>query len=134
MRQPLSDRRDMSDLNTPILLLATAHPDKAIEFYRDVLGLRLTSDEQWALVFDIGGVMLRIQKVDRVADAQYTVMGWAVADISQTVADLATRGVAFQQYPHLPQDEQGIWSTPDGAKIAWFHDPDGNTLSLTQHP
>jgi hypothetical protein len=63
----------------------------------------------------------------------WTVLGWAVPDIEATLAELAGRGVAGLRFENLPQDEQGIWTTPDGSKVAWFHDPDGNTLSITQH-
>ena len=76
--------------------------------------------------------MLRIQKVERVARASYTVLGWAVGDIRSTVAALSKAGVAFRRYEGLDQDEIGVWHSPNGALVAWFEDPDGNTLSLTQ--
>jgi len=76
--------------------------------------------------------MLRIQKVEQLTPAQHTVLGWGVADIHATVKGLAGKGVAFERYGFLPQDDSGVWTSPVGAKIAWFKDPDGNTLSLTQ--
>ncbi len=76
--------------------------------------------------------MLRIQKVDRVAKVPYTVLGWAVRNMRSTVRRLAKAGVAFQRYEGLAQDEDGVWRSPGGALVAWFQDPDGNTLSLTQ--
>ena len=116
--------------------VATAHPAKAINFYRDILGpvlhLRLTEDTPFALVFDCGGTMLRVQKVEKIAPAQYTSLGWQVSDIRATIRSLSAAGVKFSRYPGLPQDDDGIWTTPDGSQVAWFNDPDGNILSLTQ--
>lgn len=119
-------------LTTPITFLATKHAEAAREFYGDVLGLTLVSDERFALVFDLAGSQLRIQKVEKVVPAPYTVLGWSVADIRSTVEELERRGVVFERF-HLPsQDERGIWVSPAGAKVAWFRDPDGNTLSITE--
>jgi catechol 2,3-dioxygenase-like lactoylglutathione lyase family enzyme len=115
-----------------IAFVGTARPDAAIAFYRDALGLPLVADEPFALVFDAHGVMLRVTKVDAVAPAPYTVLGWRVPDIRAAVVELGGSGVAFERYPGMPQDELGIWASPSGAKIAWFRDPDGNVLSLTE--
>lgn len=112
--------------------IATQDPKRAIAFYRDTLGLGLVADEPHALVFDTGGTMLRVQKVDRAVVPPYTVLGWAVSDIRATVRALAAKGVQTQRYEFLPLDEHGIWATPTGERVAWFKDPDGNTLSLTQ--
>jgi len=117
-----------------IAFVATTDADRARAFYEDVLGLRLVADELFALVFDANGTMLRIAKVPELAPARHTVLGWAVADAAATVARLAAAGVKFERYDGLPQDDLGIWATPDGARVAWFRDPDGNTLSLTQFP
>jgi hypothetical protein len=76
--------------------------------------------------------MLRISKVGELAPAPYTVLGWKVPNIRVTVEDLMSGGVTFERYKDMPQDELGIWTTPDGHKVAWFKDPDGSTLSLTQ--
>ena len=106
---------------------------RAKKFYRDTLGLRLASEElPFALVFDVQGTMLRVTIVADVATAQYTVLGWQVADVAATVKGLQKAGVAFQRYKGIKQDELGIWKSPSGARIAWFQDPDGNLLSLTQ--
>ena len=115
-----------------IAFVATTQPEKARVFYSEVLGLRLVEDTPYALVFDANGTMLRIQKVQMLTTAGHTVLGWHVADMHEAVEVLQKRGVTFERYPGLPQDEQGIWTTPDGNKIAWFTDPDGNTLSLTE--
>lgn len=117
-----------------IAFVATARAAAALAFYRDVLGFTLQEDAPHALVFEAFGTMLRIQKVEHLEPQPFTALGWAVADIRAEVDALAARGVAFERYGFIPQDDEGIWTTPDGAKVAWFHDPDGNTLSLTQFP
>jgi catechol 2,3-dioxygenase-like lactoylglutathione lyase family enzyme len=101
-------------------------------FYGNVLGLRLISEDNFALVFDANGTMLRVAIAERVAAAPYTVLGWEVGDIQTTVRDLARAGVRFERYPGMPQDEIGIWTSPSGARVAWFKDLDGNTLSVSQ--
>src|SRR5580700_11452119 len=112
---------------------ATTDPDRAKAFYRDKLGLRLVSDEQYALVFDAAGTMLRVQKVKEVPEAKYTALGWEVPDIAAKVDELRAAGVKFEIYGFPGQDEKGIWTPPGSTtKVAWFKDPDGNILSLTQ--
>lgn len=115
-----------------IAFVATRHPDRARSFYRDVLGLQLVGDDPFALVFDANGTMLRVQKVESLDPAPYTTLGWEVPEIAAAVDELAGKGVEFARYEGLGQDPRGIWTAPSGAKIAWFQDPDGNTLSLTQ--
>ena len=114
--------------------VATTDPARAKGFYRDVLGLRLVEEEPpFALVFDAHGTILRVTTVQELAPAKYTVLGWSVPDIAGTVKQLQAAGVAFERYEGLGnQDEQGIWTSPTGARVAWFKDPDGNTLSVTQ--
>jgi catechol 2,3-dioxygenase-like lactoylglutathione lyase family enzyme len=119
--------------NAPVMaFLATASSERARAFYTDVVGLRFVADEPYALVFDAGGTMLRIQKAESVTVAPYTALGWRVTDIRAAVADLAKRGVVFERYGFMDQDDAGIWTAPDGPKVAWFKDPDGHTLSLTE--
>ena len=114
--------------------IAAADPGRAKTFYRDTLGLPLVSEEMpFALVFDAHGTMLRVTFVEKVNPAGYTVLGWNVPDIVAAAKALAAAGVGFERYPGMAQDEHGIWSAPGGAKVAWFKDPDGNTLSLSQH-
>jgi len=109
--------------------------DRAKAFYRDTLGLRLVSEEPpFALVFDANGIMLRLAMGKEIPPARGTVLGWQVPDISATVKDLARAGVRFERYQQMKQDELGIWTTPTGAKVAWFKDPDGNILSISEHP
>jgi catechol 2,3-dioxygenase-like lactoylglutathione lyase family enzyme len=122
----------MKHLDKPVLFVATAKVESSRAFYERVLGLAFVADEPYALVFRIGRSMLRIQKVDRVPKVPYTVLGWAVRNIRSTVRRLTEAGVAFQRYDDLAQDDDGVWRSPGGARVAWFQDPDGNTLSLTQ--
>ncbi len=105
---------------------------RAKQFYHGTLGLSLDDDGQIALVFRSKNAMLRVTKVEELNPATYTVLGWKVDNIAREVRELMQRGVVFERYPGLPQDGLGIWTTEDGSKVAWFKDPDGNTLSLTQ--
>jgi catechol 2,3-dioxygenase-like lactoylglutathione lyase family enzyme len=108
---------------------------RAKEFYRDTLGLRLLSEEPpFALVFEANGIMLRLGMGKEVPPFRGTVLGWEVPDVAAAVRDLERAGVQFERYPQLPQDELGVWSAPGGAQVAWFKDPDGNTLSLSSRP
>jgi catechol 2,3-dioxygenase-like lactoylglutathione lyase family enzyme len=112
--------------------VATKDPANALKFYQDTLGLTLVSDDPFAIVFDANGTMLRVQKVGELQPAKHTALGWEVPDISAAVKELTGKGVRFERYPGLSQDELGIWKAPSGASVAWFKDPDGNVLSLTQ--
>ena len=104
----------------------------ARRFYRDVLGLRLVSEDEFALAFDARGTMLRVSIVKEVVPAGYTVLGWQVSDIVAAAKRLQKVGVRLQRYPGMSHDEQGVWTSPSGARVGWFKDPDGNTLSITQ--
>ena len=115
-----------------VTFLLTAKPDEAIGFFRDKLGLTYLRDDGFALVFDFKGTMLRIGKARAVTPAQHTVLGWESRDIAADVDQLAAKGVAFERYPNMGQDERGIATFPTGDKVAWFKDPDGNLLSLAQ--
>ncbi len=109
--------------------------DRAREFYETTLGLRLQSEElPYALVFDAHGIMLRLAIVQTLSPQPGTVLGWRVPDLTAAVQDLLQAGVHFERFEYLNQDAHGIWSSPTGAKIAWFKDPDGNMLSLSEHP
>jgi len=122
----------MLDAADVVAFVGTARADEARAFYGGVLGLPLVEDGPFALVFDAHGVMLRVARVAAVEPAPYTVLGWRVPEIQATVAGLAGRGVVFERYAGMAQDELGIWTSPSGARIAWFRDPDGNVLSITQ--
>jgi catechol 2,3-dioxygenase-like lactoylglutathione lyase family enzyme len=107
---------------------------RARSFYESALGLPLVGENAYACVFDAHGTMLRITLVADVAHPGYTVLGWRVTDISETVAHLASVGVVFARYDGMEQDDQGVWTAPSGDRVAWFTDPDGNVLSLTEFP
>jgi catechol 2,3-dioxygenase-like lactoylglutathione lyase family enzyme len=113
--------------------LPTTDSGRSRKFYEDKLGLKFVSDDQFALVMQAGESTIRIAKVGKLTPAQYTVMGWEVTDIGATVKWLNERGVIFEKYPFVQDQKQGIWTTPNGDKVAWFKDPDGNVLSLSQH-
>jgi catechol 2,3-dioxygenase-like lactoylglutathione lyase family enzyme len=113
--------------------VATANATRSKTFYERTLGLRLVGDDSVALVFDANGTELRIQKVENVQPPPFTVLGWQVADLRKAMAGLSKRGVKFERYAFLEQDNVGIWLAPGGAKVAWFKDPDGNLLSVAQY-
>ena len=115
-----------------VAFVATTDRKRAKAFYAKTLGLRLVSEDGFALAFDAGGTMLRVAIVKTLQPAGYTVLSWIVPDIAKAVRDLVKRGVIFQRYEGMPQDDLGIWSSPSGARVAWFGDPEGNTLSLTE--
>lgn len=108
--------------------------DRSRAFYRDTLGLRMLYEDGFALVFDVAGIMLRVTLVGEFTPQRFTVLGWQVDDASEFARKLAAAGVTPERFPGLEQDELGVWSAPGGAKIAWFKDPDGNILSISQHP
>jgi catechol 2,3-dioxygenase-like lactoylglutathione lyase family enzyme len=101
-------------------------------FYETTLGLRVVEENAYACVFDANGTMLRVTAVEQVAQPGYTVLGWRVADIDDSVAQLQSFGVSFARYEGMEQNTDGVWTTPRGDRIAWFADPDGNVLSLTE--
>ena len=104
--------------------------DAAERFYGGVLGLDLLDARPLALVHDTQASQLRITAVGEVRAAAYTVFGWIVTDLEGEIDRLAGAGVSFNRYDGMVQDDRGIWTAPDGARVAWFHDPDGNNLSL----
>lgn len=120
-------------MDSVVTFLMTQKPDEAIAFYRDKLGFNFLRDDGFALVFDMRGVMLRIGKTQSFAAAQNTVLGWEANDIGSAMKELEQKGVTFERYPNMSQDAQGICTFPTGDKVAWFKDPDGNVLSISQH-
>jgi catechol 2,3-dioxygenase-like lactoylglutathione lyase family enzyme len=120
---------ESSDL---VAFVAATDLPRARAFYEQTLGLPVLEHHDFACVLDGHGTMLRVTAVPEVARAGYTVLGWRVADIAAATRELTARGVTFLRYEGMSQDEHGIWTAPDGAQVAWFADPDGNTLSLTQ--
>lgn len=122
-------RLERADL---IAFVATTDAGRAKTFYQHVLGLRLVSDEAFALVFDANGTMLRVQKVSQLQPQPFTVVGWAVDDIEAVIRSLIAHGVAMLRIDGLPQDDLGVWEADKNTQVAWFRDPDGNLLSLTR--
>lgn len=114
-------------------LLGTMKPEAAKAFYGDVLGLKFVTDDGFALVFAGDNATIRISRVPAMAPAQYAVLAFVVPNIEKAVDDLAAKGVTFARFGFFPQDQRGIWAAPDGTKVAWFHDPDLNLLSVVQH-
>ena len=115
-------------------IIWTSKLAEAETFYRDVLGLTLRAKSDGALVFDVVGGDLRVAPVPSTAPSEHTVMGFAVSDVGSAIASLSARGVVFERFAGLPHAEDGTVISPDGAKVAWFRDPDGNILSVVQFP
>jgi catechol 2,3-dioxygenase-like lactoylglutathione lyase family enzyme len=118
-----------------IAFVPTRDPGKAREFYEKTLGLDFISEDPFALVFNSHGTRLRIANVSGVKGfkpAPFTIIGWQVTNVGDTVGDLVKKGVQFERFQGMDQDAKGIWKSPSGAKVAWFKDPDGNILSITQ--
>lgn len=114
-------------------LVGTVKPDAAKAFYGDTLGLKFIADDGYALVFEGENARVRVSRVPAMAPAQYAVLAFTVEDIAKTVDGLTAKGVAFARFGFFVQDERGVWTAPDGTKVAWFHDPDLNLLSIVQH-
>lgn len=108
--------------------------DKARAFYEGKLGFEFVSLDQYALVVSVGGHKIRIAKVPNFTPLQGTILGWEVEKIEAVVAWLRDRGVSTEKYSFVQDQELGIWTTPNGDRVAWFKDPDGNILSVAHHP
>lgn len=106
--------------------------DERASFYEGTLGPQVVSDDEYALALDAHGTQIRVQKVERFTPHPFTALGWEVPSIDDVVEALRTRGVTFEIFLGMHQDARGVWQAPSGARVAWFKDPDGNTLSLTQ--
>ena len=120
--------------NNPIIaFIPTRDGARSRTFYEGLLGLRFVSDDAFALVMDANGTMLRIVHVADFTPFPFTILGWQVEDIHASVAELTAKGLHFTRYEFLNQSPDRVWTAPGGAKVAWFLDPDGNTLSLSQH-
>jgi catechol 2,3-dioxygenase-like lactoylglutathione lyase family enzyme len=115
-----------------IAFIPTRDTQKARSFYEGALGLRFVSEDQFALVLDANGIMVRVTKVPEFKPQQFTILGWEVESIEEAVSALEERGASFEQYGLKEQDHRGIWRAPGGARVAWFKDPDGNVLSVSQ--
>jgi len=116
-----------------IAFIPTKDTTRARRFYEKILGLRFLSDDSFAIVMDANGTMVRIVRVEDFTPFPFTILGWQVNDIHKIIAEMTGKGVTFTRYPYFEQSPDGVWTAPGGAKVAWFTDPDGNTLSLSQH-
>ena len=119
-----------------IAFVPTRDRAAARTFFETTLGLMVVSEDDFAVVIDANGVMVRVVDVSGVpgfTPAPFTILGWQVSDIAAAVRGLLDRGVTFERFPGMDQDALGVWNAPGGAKVAWFKDPDGNILSLSQH-
>lgn len=114
-------------------LVGTVRPEQAKDFYQNVLGLDFVSEDQFALVFAGKNAHVRVSRVPAVAPAPYAVLAFVVDDIAREIDAITTRGATMACFPVFAQDARGIWTAPDGTKVAWFHDPDLNLLSLVQY-
>jgi catechol 2,3-dioxygenase-like lactoylglutathione lyase family enzyme len=119
--------------NNIVAFVPITDGEKARAFYEGVLGLRFVNDDGFAAVFEANGIMVRAAKMKEVTPAQFTVLGWQVSGIEDVVRALQAKGVKFEVFGFFKQDELGIWTAPTGDKVAWFKDPDGNILSVSQH-
>ena len=118
-----------------IAFVPTCDPKKARRFYEKTLGLKFISEDPFAMVFKAHGVVLRIANVSSVKNfkpAPFTILGWRVSNAQSAVRALRKRGVKFERFPGMDQSASGIWRSPSGAQVAWFKDPDGNILSITE--
>jgi predicted enzyme related to lactoylglutathione lyase len=119
--------------SAPVVAFAPATDlGRARAFFGDVLGLSLLHEDGFACVFDAGGTTLRVTRVDELTPAPFTILGWAVPDARAAARSLVERGVELLRVDGIGQDDDGVWTAPGGARVVWFHDPDGNTLSVTQ--
>jgi len=110
----------------------TVNPEKARSFYKDILGLKLLSEDNYALEFDANGTLLRVTIVQEFKPFPFTVLGWNVDNITKSIKLLNDKGIKCEKFEFLDQDNLGVWTAPGGSKVAWFKDPDGNLLSLTE--
>jgi catechol 2,3-dioxygenase-like lactoylglutathione lyase family enzyme len=123
----------MLSTNPLIAFIPSKDTGRSRSFYEDALGLRFVCDDPFAVVMDSNGTMIRIVRVGEFTPAPFTILGWQVDDIHVKVTELSGKGVQFNRYPYFEQSPDGVWTAPNGAKVAWFPDPDGNVLSVSQH-
>ena len=121
----------MLDSASVIGFVPTKDFRRAMSFYGATVGLRFVAEDDFALVFESAGTKIRIVKVDDFTPHAFTILGWQVDDIQESVASLSERGVTFERYPWMQQDASAIWTAPGGVRVAWFKDPDGNVLSVS---
>ena len=120
--------------NTTITaLVGTMQKEASTAFYRDTLGLKFITDDGFAAVFEGKNARVRVSRVPAITPAAYAVLAFQVDDVEKTVDGLTAKGVVFQRHGFFVKHARGVWAAPDGTKVAWFHDPDLNLLSVVQH-
>jgi catechol 2,3-dioxygenase-like lactoylglutathione lyase family enzyme len=112
--------------------VSTTQPDRSRRFYKETLGLKLLSEDHYGIEFEANEAHIRISIVEKLTPQPFTVLGWDTKDIVSTIKSLINKGVTFERYNFIEQDDAGIWTAPDGTRVAWFKDPDGNLLSLSE--
>jgi catechol 2,3-dioxygenase-like lactoylglutathione lyase family enzyme len=116
-----------------VAFVPTTDPARARTFYEGLLGLGFVNEDGFALILKANGIMIRVVKLEKFTPVQFTILGWKVTEIEKVVARLEEQGVHFERFGFFKQDDLGIWTAPNGDKVAWFKDPDGNTLSVSEH-
>jgi catechol 2,3-dioxygenase-like lactoylglutathione lyase family enzyme len=114
-----------------VSMVPTSNRERAQRFYEETLGLTLLSADDFALVFQVSCATLRVVSVQAVEPAAFTTVGWHVTNVETVLAELISRGVEPVRFEGMTQDDVGIWTAPNGDRVAWFRDPDGNLLSVT---
>jgi catechol 2,3-dioxygenase-like lactoylglutathione lyase family enzyme len=133
LRYGVTGENFMAAPGTLVGFIPTRDGDAARDFYENKVGLHFISEDQFAIVFQSGENMIRLARTGSFTPAPFTILGWLTSHIERDVRGMSARGVKFERYDYMgPQDELGIWTTPGGDKVAWFKDPDGNTLSIAQ--
>jgi catechol 2,3-dioxygenase-like lactoylglutathione lyase family enzyme len=128
----LENQMGILEAAKPAIIICTRDRARATEFYRDILGLTLAHEDNFAAVFNTGGVTLRVSVVPDFTPHEHTILGFHVSDVLATVKALREKGLTFNLYPRFHQDDLGVWTAPGGSpQAAWFKDPDGNVLSVT---
>ena len=122
----------MLTTNPLIAFIPSKDTGRSRSFYEGTLGLRFVCDDPFAVVMDSNGITVRIVRVGEFTPAPFTILGWQVEDIHAKVAELSGNGVQFNRYPYFEQSPDGVWTAPNRAKVAWFSDPDGNVLSVSE--
>lgn len=129
----MGENAPMLESSDVVAFLAATDLTRARGFYADALSLTLLAEDPYTCTFSAHGTTLPVSRVDEIVIAPYTVLGWSVSDIAATVRSLTAAGVVFERFESMEQDGLGVWEAPGGARVAWFKDPDGNTLSVTQN-
>ena len=111
--------------------VSTVQPSVAREFYEKKLGLNLLSQDKYGIEFEANEAHIRLSVVEKLTPQPFTVLGWDTDDIVATINNLTAKGIIFERYDFIEQDENGIWTAPGGTRVAWFKDPDGNLLSVS---